>query len=268
LLANDPQGGIMTDARTRAVTSIEQAREQLDRALAELDEMPAFNPSLVGFIAHALTNYVTVISATTELLQGALKGNPDPEVAMWLDGLAHAANLMHHTISRLLHVSAPSDFALKHDYIDLPLLFSRAAHYYQRIAEPKRVEIVSTAAADVPLAWADRVAVAVVADNLLAYAVKASNRGGTVRIDLVPEGDHVACNIAFGGTGLTLAEQARVRQLANQTSNEPGVRSPEEIGLAVAWEFADLMGGSLWYESIGGGRDDRFLLRLPAYQGV
>jgi len=258
----------MTDARTRAITSIEQAREQLDRALAELDELPAFNPSLVGFIAHALTNYVTVISATTELLQGALNGHPDPEVATWLDGLGHAANLMHHTIGRLLHVSAPSDFALKDDYIDLPLLFSRAANYYDRIAETKRVEIVCNAASDVPLAWADRVAVAVVADNLLAYAIKASNRGGTIRIDLAPEGDHVACNIGFGGTGLTLAEQARVRQPANLASNEPDVRAPEEIGLAVAWEFADLMGGSLWYESIGGGHDDRFLFRLPAYQGV
>lgn len=255
------------DAKARAVTSIEQAREQLERALSELDEMPAFNPSLVGFIAHALTNYVTVISATTELLQGALKGHPDPEIATWLDGLSHAANLMHHTIGRLLHVSAPSDFALKDDYIDLPLLFSRAARYYERIAETKRIEIVVNAPAGVPLAWADRVAVAVVADNLLGYAIKASNRGGTIRIDLAEEGDHVACNISFGGTGLTLAEQAWVRQPASLAPNGPDARSPEEIGLAVAWEFADLMGGSLWYESVGSGRDDRFLFRLPAYHG-
>jgi signal transduction histidine kinase len=255
----------MTDAKTRAVLAIEQAREQLDRALAELDELPAFNPSLVGFIAHALTNYVTVISATAELLREALKGHPDPEIVTWLDGLAHAANLMHHTIGRLLHVSAPSDFALKHDYIDLSLLFSRAARYYERIARTKRVEIVCTAGEDLPLAWADRVAVAVVADNLLAYAIKASNSGGTIRIDLAPEGDHVACNIAFGGTGLTLADQARVRQSASLAPTGPDVRSPDEIGLAVAWEFADLMGGSIWYESVGGGRDDRFLFRLPAY---
>jgi hypothetical protein len=33
------------DAKTRAVTSIEHARRELDRALSELDQMPDLDPS-------------------------------------------------------------------------------------------------------------------------------------------------------------------------------------------------------------------------------
>ena len=32
--------------------------------------------------------------------------------------------------------------------------------------------------------------------------------------------------------------------------SQPGGQEPGDVGLAVAWEFADLMGGSVWYERL------------------
>ena len=195
------------DARTRAVTSIEQAREDLDRALAELDQIPAFDPHIVGSVAHTLNNYASVMSATTAMLRNALP-HPEPEVATWLGAIDHATVLMHHTIGRLLHVSAPPDFPLKPEFVNVPLLMERAVHYHQPTAEMKGIGIAIRTIGEVPPAWADRVAVAVIVDNLLAYTIARSNRRATIRIEISAEPDQVICSLRFGG-GLTIAEQER-----------------------------------------------------------
>ncbi len=249
------------DARTRAVTSIEQAREDLDRALAELDQIPAFDPHIVGSVAHTLNNYASVMSATTAMLRNALP-HPEPEVATWLEAIDHATVLMHHTIGRLLQVSSPPDFPLKPEFVNVPLLMERAVHYHRPTAEMKGIGLAVRTIGEVPPAWADRVAVAVIVDNLLAYTIARSNRRATIRIEISAEPDQVICSLRFGG-GLTMAEQERAFQATTPAGSQPGAQEPGDVGLAVAWEFADLMGGSVWYESTPDNQDNSFLFRLP-----
>ena len=144
----------------------QQAREDLDRALAELDQIPAFDPHIVGSVAHTLNNYASVMSATTAMLRNALP-HPEPEVATWLEAIDHATVLMHHTIGRLLQVSSPPDFPLKPEFVNVPLLMERAVHYHRPTAEMKGIGLAVRTIGEVPPAWADRVAVAVIVDNLL-----------------------------------------------------------------------------------------------------
>src|SRR5580765_1448649 len=124
------------DTRTRAMTSITQARVELDRALADLDQLRTFDPGLVGLVAHALSNYLTVTTATVDMLQLTLRGFPDDDVIGWIEGIGHAADMMQHTVGRLVSASAPRDFPLKLDYVNLPVLVERASQYYRRDAEP------------------------------------------------------------------------------------------------------------------------------------
>ena len=182
------------DARTRAVTSIEQAREDLDRALAELDQIPAFNPHIVGSVAHTLNNYASVMSATTAMLRNALP-HPEPEVATWLGAIDHATVYAPHdrataarrgaarfsAQTRIRQRSAP-DGALG----ALPPAHRRDERYRDSDPDHRRG----------PPAWADRVAVAVIVDNLLAYTIARSNRRATIRIEISAEPDHVICSFS------------------------------------------------------------------------
>jgi signal transduction histidine kinase len=251
------------DARHRAVTSIEDAQLALDRALSELDAIPSVDPHIVGFAAHALNSCANTTTAAAELLQHTLAGYPDPEVATWLEGIHHAAHMMRHTIGRLLHASAPSDFPLKFGHVNLVLLMDRAIQYYKRAAEPNEIRIVNLAVGQIPLVWADSVAVAVVADNLLSNAVKVSPPGSTIYVQLIAEESAVVCSVRDAGPGLT--REAR-DQLFQRMVGGSSIRAAEPsggYGLAVAWEFVDRMNGTLWCESEPG-RGARFVFRLPA----
>jgi len=76
--------------------AISRAKADLEQALGDLEKIPSFDPSSVAFAAHALNNFLSVTSATTDLLRMSLKEYPDQQVQDWLEGLKRTTRLMTH----------------------------------------------------------------------------------------------------------------------------------------------------------------------------
>lgn len=253
------------DAKARAAASITEAKSELDRALAEIDMMQTFNPMLIGLVAHSLSNYISVTSATVEMLQLTLRGNADPDVSIWLDGIGHTADLMQHSVSRLVSMSSPRDFPLKLDRVNVPVLMERACDYFRRRTGSNGAHVTCSAVGHVPLAWADRVGLAVVADNLLSNAVRVSSPHGHVRVQIMSEPGHIVCSIKDSGQGLTDDEQARLFEAPLPPAASPDEPPQHGYGLAVAQEFLRRMDGDLSCDSEPG-HGACFSFRLPAIE--
>jgi len=253
------------DAKARAAAAIEEAKGELDRALEEIDMIQTFNPMLVGLVAHSLNNYISVTSATVEMLQLTLRDSKDPDVPIWLEGIGHTADLMQHSVSRLVSLSAPRDFPLKLDRVNVPVLMDRACEYFRRRSGTAGTNITCNRVGQVPLAWADRVALAVVADNLLSNAVRASGPHGVVRVQVMPEPGHVVCSIKDSGPGLSHEQQHAIFETPLPPPPAPGDPPQQGYAMAVTKEFIRRMDGELWVES----ELDRgacFSFRLPAIE--
>lgn len=241
----------MSEARIRAAAAIGRASQELNRALSEIDEIQTYDPALVGHVAHALTNYISVTVATVEMLRLTLRDHPDPDIPNWVEGIGHAADLMLHSVNRLVSHSSPREFPLKLERVNLALLMERACEYYRRRPDAGHVQIACAAIEAVPLAWGDRVAIAVVADNLLASALRAAQaHGGAVGVQVMAEPGHVVCAVRQPGPALTRGQQDKAFQ---------------EFGLSVALEFIRRMDGDLWYDSESG-QEGIFSFRLPAHE--
>jgi signal transduction histidine kinase len=243
--------------------SIEHAIAYLAEALDELDRLPSRDPSTVGFFAHVMNNYLTLTDGTVGLLEKALRDHSNREVATWLAGLRHLGTLMHHALGRLLHASPTEDFPLKPEEVNLPLLMERVCEYYRPSAGRKQLEIACRSIGEVPTVWVDRVAVAVVADNLMSNAVKFSNPAGQIVVQILPGPGGVVCSVQDNGRGLTPLEQVRLFQPASRPGPPPTAGEPSSgFGLAIAKELVDRMGGRLWSESESG-RGACFSFRVP-----
>ena len=252
------------DAKTRAVASIAQAKIELDRALAEMDAIRTFDPKLIGVVAHALSNYIAVTSATVEMLQLTLRDHPDEDIPNWLAGIEHATELMQHAVGRLVSASAPRDFPLKLEHVNLRVLMERACDYHRRRADPKQLTINCRTIGRVPLVWGDRVAIAVVAENLLSNAVQVSPNHGSIEVQVITEPSYVVCTIHDGGPGLSKDLQDRL--FHRSVAAAPIGSEPQAgLGVKVAHEFVRRMDGDLWCESEPG-RGARFSFRLPAIE--
>ena len=202
----------MPSHKEKVAAAIVAAKADLDEALTELEHLPAFDPGVVGFAAHALSNYLSVADGVVELLALALQGNQDPDVHHWFQVLRQTTDRMGHTTSQLMNISVPSGPKLTLGRVDAVGGVRRACDYYQRVADRKQIRILFEPAAGLPLVRTDRVALAAVLDNLLSNAVKYSDHGKRVWVRIRVEGDSVVCAVQDEGPGLTLEDQARLFQ--------------------------------------------------------
>ena len=253
------------DARSRAAASITRARFELDRALAEIDTIQVLDPGLVGLVAHAMDNYITVTAAAVEMLQLVLRDHEDRDVGIWLTGIGHATDLMQHSVGRLVSLSPPRDFKMTLECVNLPVLMERACEYHRRHRTGENVRIVCRSVGTLPLAWGDRVAIAVIAENLLANAVRATLPCGVVDVAIKREPGHVRVTVRDSGRGLTPEEQKHIFRMPSADTPDDASSRPRDLGMVIAHEFAARMDGELWCESEPG-RGASFSFRLPAVE--
>jgi signal transduction histidine kinase len=240
----------MTTPKEAVAAALARAKAELEQALTDLEALPAFDPKVVGFAAHALNNYLVVAEGTLELLGRALQSYPDEQVHVWLQGLRQVTSLMTHTTSQLMNVSAGSGPRLVFTRVDAVTATRRACHYYQRFADRKQIRILFEPAAELPSIRTDRVAAAAVLDNLLSNALKYSEPGKRVWVRLRPEADFIVCSVQDEGPGLSPEDQANLFQKGVRLSAVPTGGEPSTgYGLAVAKELVGQLGGTIWCES-------------------
>ncbi|WP_153798699.1 sensor histidine kinase [Foetidibacter luteolus] len=132
----------------------------------------------------------------------------------------------------------------------------------QSIAAAKQIRII----VDVPytaLALADRDMVELIVRNLVQNAIKFTHASGIVHICSYSSEGGVVLAVKDNGRGMTEEQQIKLFQLQTTpsygTQNEKGTG----LGLVLCNEFAEMMAGRLWVESLEG-TGSAFYLYLPA----
>lgn len=256
--------GSVSNPKQAALDAISRAQIDLERAVAEIDRLPALDVHAVALAAHALSNFLTVSRGVVDLLIPLLQGHPDRQVTLWLDGLAHASDLMIHTVSHLMNNAVGVQASLRLEDVVLTRLVDRACAYYRRSAAQKHIEVVFSASMDVPLIRTDRVLVAAILDNLLSNAVKFSPPDRSIWVEVRRERDGAVCDVRDEGPGLSSDQLARLFQPGVRLGTTPSGGEPSSgYGLAVAKRFADRLGCALTCTSVPG-HGAMFSLWLPS----
>ena len=252
--------------KKQVMEALENARANLDQAIAGLETIPETEAESVGYTAHKLKNYLSVVGATAELLEVYLAGHPDEQVQIWIEGLQHSVHLMKHDVSRLMFSANGTEPKFKLEKVDMALLAFRGCNFYRHKAAWKKIQVNSELQPDCCFAWTDRVAVAVVLDNLLSNALKFSENGKQIWVHVRTEQDHIVCTVRDEGPGLSVEDQVRLFQKGVRLSNSPTGGEPSlGYGLVIAKDLVEKLGGSIRCESHPG-CGANFHVRLPAFR--
>jgi signal transduction histidine kinase len=257
----------MMDPKQETLDALVKARAELDEALESLERLPVLDPGKVGFIAHALSNYLCVIDGTVQLMSRALKDHDCPDVIRWLEGLDHATDLMGHTLSQLLgSATLQANPSFKIGAVDWSRMAGRLCNYYRKVAARKEIQIEFLSPENVPAVKADVVALAAILDNLLSNAVKYSPPGRMIRVEIRQDAASVECVVCDQGPGISEEDRKKLFQRGVRLSAQPTGGEPSHgFGLAVAKELTEQMGGAIWCESVPG-RGACFHVRLPVLE--
>jgi signal transduction histidine kinase len=152
--------------------------------------------------------------------------------------------------------------ALQREPVDLRAVVERAIDLYKDVADAEGVSLVAPAStADPVMVRGDRTRLEQVAANLIDNAVKYTESGGRVEIDLSREADTALLAVRDTGIGIPANELPRIWDRlfrGDRSRTERGLG----LGLSVVKAIVQAHAGTVSVES-DVGRGSTFTVRLP-----
>jgi len=250
--------------RAELSTKIEHARRDLDESLVQLAKLPAVDADRLNYAAHALNNYLMVVSTISHVLERDVGVRSNPDAQERLTALNEATRMMKAAVRQLILPSDDSSPKLILLPVNLTFMAAAAGDEYAPIAAKKGIRVERDVMDRAVMIWSDRIALGAVIDNLMSNAVKYSNPGGLVRVRAYQLNREGIFAVSDSGPGIRQEEASRLYSRGGRLSAQPtGGEGSSGYGLAIAKDLTDALGGRIWWENHASGAT--FSVALPLY---
>jgi signal transduction histidine kinase len=259
------------EARDRATRDLLAATEDAARARAELlereRELNRLKDEFLATLSHELRTPMNAVLGWVRMLRsGAVQ---DHRVQDALQAVERNASIQHRMIEDLLDVSrvVAGKFHLEFGEVDLADVAEAALSAIEPSAEAGGIHLEKTIEADLPTLYADPHRLRQVIWNLLANAVKFTERGGHVWFHVCRSARDVIIEVRDDGAGIGPESLPHVWERFRQVSDgmpNTGSSVGLGLGLAIVRHIVELHGGTAMAESAGRGCGSTFRIVLPA----
>jgi signal transduction histidine kinase/HAMP domain-containing protein len=263
----------VTDSEARALRTVARlvsvAKENADLVTElrenniQLERANRLKSEFLASVSHELRTPMNAIIGYTRIMLDGLDGEISEQQELDLKRVAQAADNLLALINDLLDLAKieAGRMEINLEDIHLPALVNEVLELGRPNAKSKGIELRSEVPTDLSPVWADRARTRQILVNLLANAVKFTDRGAvTVHAS---ESDGWA-TISVSDTGIGISPEAltyifdEFRQADSSTTRKYGGTG---LGLAISRRLVDLQGGRIWVESeVGKGSVFRFTL--------
>jgi len=263
----------ITDTEARALRTVARlvsvAKENADLVTElrdnnlQLERANRLKSEFLASVSHELRTPMNAIIGYTKLMLDGLDGDLTEQQTADLERVVQAADNLLSLINGLLDLAKieAGKMELTLEEVDVKSVIDDVMDLVRPSAESKTLTVSAEIPRALPSAWADRGRVRQVLVNLVANAVKFTERGGiAVRATAVDGWITVA--VADTGVGISAEAQSFIfdefRQADSSTTRKYGGTG---LGLAISKRLIALHGGRIWVESaLGTGSTFSFTL--------
>ena len=270
----------LTDTQARALRTIARlvsvANENADLVgelrvnNLQLERANRLKSEFLASVSHELRTPMNAIIGYTKLMLDGLDGEMTAQQQTDLFRVAQAADNLLGLINGLLDLAKieAGKMELNIEEVNMTDVTDEALELVRPHADEKGLEVRSLIAPGLPNVWADRARVRQVLANMLANAVKFTERG-TVSVSATAAEGWVTVSVADTGVGISPEAQAYVfdefRQADSSTTRRYGGTG---LGLAISKRLVTLHGGRIWVDSeVGRGSTFHFTLPIRVRAG-
>ncbi len=241
----------------------EEARAEAERQREIAQHATAVKTEMLQIAAHDLKNPLQVVLGHAEMAEiSHREGRPIRE---FIESIHQAAGRMLGILGRLLDASAmdAGKLVLRPQRLDLGDVARQVVDSNRPAAGRKGQALELTVEGRLPVTGdADRLFEVV--DNLVGNAIKYSPLSSRIEVAARPRDGRAVVEVLDQGPGLSEEDKRRMfgrfqRLSAIPTGGEPATG----LGLSIARQLAELMGGEVYAESAGPGRGSSFTLAMP-----
>jgi PAS domain S-box-containing protein len=253
----------------RDLTESQRLESELHDQARRLADASRFKDDLLGLLGHDLRNPLAPIRNSLHVLR---RGSADPRLAAELyEVMDRQVDRLTRIVEDVLEISRLSRGLIAPDpqHLDMHQVGHEAVE--RRRAEAERAGLTLTAVMPAAPVWvrADAGRLRRVVDVLLGNALKFTSRGGSIIVEVSPDGDRDRTVLVVRDSGIGIAPDVLERMheaLARPAGSLDRGQGGLGLGLALARGIIEMLGGTLRVESAGTGRGAAFTLALPLAQ--
>ena len=233
------------------------------RDVTKLRELDRMKSEFVATASHELKTPLTSMGLSIGLLQERATDKLSDRERELLDAAAEDVDRLKALVRDLLDLSKIEAGHVELDPAEVPvrLLVDRAVSGLRLQADEAGVALAVDVPDDLPDVVADPTRIAWVVTNLVANALRYTDRGGHVTVAARPAGPRVEVSVADDGEGIPVEMQGRIFDKFVQVEGARAVGG-SGLGLAISKEVVHAHGGTIWVDSVPG-QGATFTFTLP-----
>jgi len=236
----------LEDANRNLEERVTQRTAELKEALRKLSEINQIKANFVANVSHELRTPLTHIRGYLELLQSESLGELNPSqikaLAVSLKSSIRLQNLIDDLI--LFSLASRGEMTLTLKPVDLNQIVSIAMERSASKAEEQEIEIDVQINPALPLVQADEEKISWVISQLLDNAIKFTQPGGKVTLNVVREDEHmVVISVIDTGIGIEPEKMKEIFEPFHQLDGSPTRRyGGTGLGLALVLQIVESHG--------------------------
>lgn len=235
------------------ITDQKKAQQELKKAQQLAEDALQSKSEFLSVMSHEIRTPLNAVIGISQLL---LEEDPMPGQKEKLELLKFASENLLSLINNILDYNKleAGKIELEENQLDIHRFLHSTVKSYQFKAKEKGIDIQFVHAPESLLIKTDQTRLAQIVNNLVANAIKFTQRGKvTVTLKTgVPDNERIPILIEVTDTGTGIAKEnfAKIFELFTQESNAISRKyGGTGLGLAISNRIAELMGGSITLES-------------------
>lgn len=253
----------------RSNQQLKTVNEQINSQNNELQELNATKDKFFSIISHDLKGPLNSLTSFAGLLINHTEALSKDEIKMLATDLDKSLKNLLSLLNNLLEWSRSQtgNLDIKAEPFDVRNLVYANAELLQRMAEVKEITLHTRVPANLT-GYADKNQMNTVLRNLVSNALKFTEKGGNVAVDVTEWKDSIEVAVKDSGVGMSKEVLAKLFKIEHKysttgTANESGTG----LGLMLCKEFVERSGGAISVESKEG-EGSIFRFTIPKYQGI
>ncbi|MHB8933992.1 MAG: sensor histidine kinase [Bellilinea sp.] len=183
---------------------VQERTSELEKALERLSELNQLKSNFLANISHELRTPLTHLKGYIELLRTGDLGVLTPEQATALETIQRSTDRLGRLIEDLIlfSTSERAQLTIVLDALSLDELCADVVNQMNAKAADQMVNLEFLPLPKAEMVYADREKIGWVVYQFIDNAVKFTPSGGSVAIELIPDGDHIKLQVSDTGIGI------------------------------------------------------------------
>jgi len=251
LKTNEQETTRLFNEVTRQNNELVNLQRELSKKNFELSKMNDLKNQYLGMVAHDLRNPINVISSFSEFLLEETVGILSEEHSKFLKIISESTHFMIRLIEDLLDISKIESGKLQLFKVEADIVeqIRKNVKLNQSIAGKKSITLVFNFKGTIFIEF-DPHKIEQVLNNLISNAIKFSNPGSDIHINLDEEPEKVVIRVKDSGKGISESDLSALFVPFKQVSaSGTGGEKGTGLGLAIVQKIIEGHGGKIWVNS-------------------